>query len=96
MIDFSLGYESGGEHHGLGVGLSNPPDSFTVRGHLEDGTYIEMAYSPKRTCHKLPGKMGYQGRKVACSECGYGLGDSRWHFCPKCGAEICGAEIVDV
>lgn len=49
----------------------------------------------KRTCHKVPGKMGYQGRKVICSECGYGLGDSRWHFCPKCGAEICGAEVVD-
>lgn len=50
---------------------------------------------PKRTCHKVPGKMGYKGRKVICSECGYGLGDSRWYFCPKCGAEICGAEVVD-
>lgn len=49
----------------------------------------------KRTCHKVPGKMGYQGRKVICSECGYGLGDSRWYFCPKCGAEICGAEALD-
>lgn len=49
----------------------------------------------KRTCHKVPGKMGYQGRKVICSECGYGLGDDRWSFCPKCGAEICEAEVVD-
>lgn len=59
--------------------------------------YIEeqVNTSYKRTCHKLPGKMGYQGRKVICSECGYGLGDDRWSFCPKCGAEICGAEVAD-
>lgn len=42
----------------------------------------------ERTCIKVPGKMGYQGRKVVCSECGYGLGDDRWAFCPKCGAKV--------
>lgn len=42
----------------------------------------------RRTCKKVPGKMGYQGRKVICSECGYGIGDDRWAFCPKCGAKV--------
>lgn len=23
-----------------------------------------------------------------CSICGYGLGDNRWAYCPKCGAKI--------
>lgn len=42
----------------------------------------------ERTCHKVPGKMHYGELRPKCSECGYGLGDSRWVFCPKCGAEI--------
>lgn len=29
------------------------------------------------------------GRSVPCCECcGYGIGDTRWHFCPSCGAEV--------
>lgn len=43
---------------------------------------------PKRTCRKVPGKMHYGERRPKCSECGYSLGDSRWNFCPKCGAEV--------
>lgn len=88
MVDFSLGYDVSGEHYGLGVGLSKPPDCFTVREHREDGSYIKTDYVPKRTCNKVPGKMHYGERRLKCSECGYGLGDSRWVFCPKCGAEI--------
>ena len=42
----------------------------------------------ERTCRKVPGKMNYGERRPKGSECGYGLGDSRWDFCPKCGARV--------
>lgn len=42
----------------------------------------------ERTCRKVPGKMHYGQRRPKCSECGYGLGDDRWGWCPKCGAKI--------
>lgn len=41
----------------------------------------------ERTCNKVPGKMIYGERRPKCSECGYGLGDDRWNYCPKCGAK---------
>lgn len=41
-----------------------------------------------RMCRKVPGKMHYGERRPKCSECGYGLGDSRWSFCPNCGAKV--------
>lgn len=44
----------------------------------------------ERTCRKVPGKMHYGTRRPKCSECGYGLGDSRWSFCPNCGAKVAG------
>lgn len=96
MIDYSLGYELDGEHHGLGLGLSKPPDSFTVREHLEGGLYIETAYMPKRTCQMEP-HPDYD--LVTCSNCGYeeekliliptvenASFDGK--FCPNCGAEV--------
>lgn len=42
----------------------------------------------ERTCRRVPGKMHYGERRPKCSECGYGLGDSRWDYCPKCGAKV--------
>ena len=42
----------------------------------------------ERTCRRVPGKMHYGERRPKCSECGYGLGDSRWGYCPKCGAKV--------
>lgn len=44
----------------------------------------------ERTCRWVPGKMHYGERRPKCSECGYGLGDSRWLFCPNCGAKVVG------
>ena len=26
--------------------------------------------------------------KLRCSECGYGIGDKRWFYCPKCGRKV--------
>lgn len=45
----------------------------------------------ERTCEKVPGRMHYGERRPKCSECGYGLGDSRWGFCPNCGAKVVSA-----
>lgn len=42
----------------------------------------------ERTCEKVPGKMHYGERRPKCSECGYGLGDPRWTYCPSCGAKV--------
>lgn len=46
------------------------------------------AWQRVRTCLKVPGKMHYGERRQKCSECGYGLGDSRWAYCPSCGAKV--------
>ena len=48
------------------------------------------AWRAVRECRKVPGKMHYGERRPKCSECGYGLGDSRWLFCPQCGAKVVG------
>lgn len=42
----------------------------------------------ERTCEKVPGKMRCGERRPKCSECGYGLGDPRWEYCPSCGAKV--------
>ena len=26
--------------------------------------------------------------KLRCSECGYGIGDKRWLYCPNCGRKV--------
>lgn len=53
MADFSLGYELNGEHHGLGVSLGSPPDSFSVREHHSDGSYTESRYVLERHYRQL-------------------------------------------
>lgn len=48
------------------------------------------AYVPEHVCEKVPGKMRYGERRPKCSNCGYGLGDDRWRYCPQCGAKVVG------
>lgn len=90
MIDYSFGYETSDGHHGLGVSEGVPPVAFTVRRHDTESPHTceEIVYRPERTCRRVPGKMHYGERRPKCSECGYGLGDSRWLFCPQCGAKV--------
>lgn len=42
---------------------------------------------PTTRCH---GKFKTKyGRETPCCEvCGYSIGDARWNYCPKCGAEV--------
>lgn len=42
----------------------------------------------ERTAEKVPGKMKFGTRLPKCSECGQSLGDSRWSYCPNCGARV--------
>lgn len=94
MIGWSLGYDDARGHHGLGLCLAEPPERFTARMHdtsnpEADREVVYVRVSPvERVCHKVPGKMHYGERRPKCSLCGYGLGDDRWAFCPKCGARV--------
>lgn len=58
------------------------------RSHMREVVSAAWNARAERTCRKVPGKMHYGERRPKCSECGYGLGDSRWLFCPSCGARI--------
>lgn len=33
-------------------------------------------------------KTKYGSRVPLCEVCGYSIGDERWRYCPKCGAEV--------
>lgn len=41
-----------------------------------------------KTCTRVEKGKKYGSPKIVCSVCGYGLGDSRWFYCPKCGSLI--------
>lgn len=47
-----------------------------------------MFYAAERTCHRVWRKQKIRQNKATCSECGYGITDSRFNYCPKCGARI--------
>ena len=43
----------------------------------------------ERTCKREKHGRKMDGSwRMRCSECGYGIGDKRWNFCPKCGAKV--------
>lgn len=62
-------------------------------GHTPDqaieriGKLADLIDRPTTTRH---GKFKTKyGRKIPCCEvCGYSIGDMRWGYCPKCGAEV--------
>ena len=51
------------------------------------GRIADLIDRPSTTRH---GKfMTKYGRETPCCEvCGYSIGDMRWGYCPKCGAEV--------
>lgn len=51
------------------------------------GRIADLIDRPSTTRH---GKFRTKyGRKTPCCEvCGYSIGDMRWGYCPKCGAEV--------
>lgn len=59
------------------------PDQAIVR----IGKLVDLIDRPSTTRH---GKFKTKyGRKIPCCEvCGYSIGDMRWNYCPKCGAEV--------
>lgn len=60
------------------------------KSRLHDRESMLTAWNTRaeRMCTKVPGKMHYGERRPKCSECGYGLGDKRWAYCPNCGAKV--------
>lgn len=40
------------------------------------------------TCKRVYGGKKYSNDKIVCSECGYGIGDRRFNYCPSCGCRI--------
>jgi len=43
----------------------------------------------ERTCRREKHGTKMDGSpKLRCSLCGYGIGDKRWSYCPKCGAKV--------
>lgn len=71
--------------------MNKHTNDITVQATVVDADTIRYggsAFKRERVCHKVPGKMHYGERRPKCSLCGYGLGDDRWAFCPKCGARV--------
>ena len=69
--------------------------AWNARAAVTDGQFAMAVHNGEawqrvRTCLKVPGKMHYGERRPKGSECGYGLGDSRWAYCPSCGAKVAG------
>ena len=45
------------------------------------------------TCRRIRGHRSYRtqgGYRIECSECGYGLADRRYRYCPNCGRKVVG------
>ena len=43
------------------------------------------------TCRRVRGHRSYRtqgGYRIECSECGYGLADRRYRYCPNCGRRV--------
>ena len=85
----------GGESFGGGG------DKFTAYEQTDGLICLEMAdLTPEQAiaatlgrgeCHRVRGRKSYRaygGYRIECSECGYGLADKRYHFCPNCGRHI--------
>ena len=61
------------------------PESLTLcrTDHSERVTYV-----PARTTTRNTTRTVYGNKRAVCEVCGYGIGDKRWSYCPKCGAWI--------
>lgn len=63
----------------------------------EDRLFVEMqlvtpeqaiAATLGRTTTRNTKRAVYGEPRPVCEVCGYGIGDKRWHYCPKCGSRI--------
>lgn len=103
MRDFSLGYDLHGEHFGLGVSLSEPPERFGVREWRRDGDCVETLYVPERTCvprivpRTFNGDIEPSFWQAVC-DCGWVVGEDGTpnlsefehvdNYCGGCGARV--------
>lgn len=63
----------------------DPVDSWFTKASVDH--LADLIDRPTTTRH---GKFKTKyGRETPCCEvCGYSIGDDRWNYCPKCGAEV--------
>lgn len=66
---------------------TEPPESFVLErtNHSKHINYV-----PERTTTRNTKRTVYGDKRPVCEVCGFGIGDKRWGYCPKCGARIIG------
>lgn len=65
------------------------PDGWTGYGMSKRGTPEQaIAATLWRTTTRNTTRTVYGNKRPVCEVCGYGIGDKRWSYCPKCGAWI--------
>lgn len=76
-----------GETGYLATELSSGRMKVCVEGYPTPEQALEATIGKTTTRH---GKHKTRwGREVPlCEQCGYAIGDSRYHFCPNCGAKV--------
>lgn len=60
-------------------------------GHTPDDAIERIATLGAGTCRRIRGHRSYRtqgGYRIECSECGYGLADRHYRYCPNCGRRI--------
>lgn len=64
------------------------PDFLSV-AHDPDGEWRTYVQGPApNVCERIVKGKKWGNDRFVCSKCGYGLGDARWSYCPKCGGRI--------
>lgn len=51
-----------------------------------------IVYVLERTTTRNTTRKVWGNPRPVCEVCGYGIGDKRWSYCPKCGAKIVEAD----
>lgn len=79
---------AGGDYHPYGHGVGVLQVSSAWFSSCEDAIEAWNTRAERTTTRKGKHKTKY-GRKVPlCERCGYAIGDSRYNYCPSCGAKI--------
>ncbi len=88
-------YGEGGQCSVFGVFCATDAKAEYQHGHFIDNFATEAdaiaAWNMRaeRTCAREKHGVKMDGSpRLRCSLCGYGIGDKRFNYCPKCGAKV--------
>lgn len=93
--DYGIGGETTTEFvtsSGLALSFMDWRDRLTCTTLLIPEQVIEATLG-RGTCRRVSGNRSYRtqgGYRIECSECGYGLADKRYRYCPNCGRKVVG------